>query len=250
MLTLQDADFAAVVERVAHARRGQITSALVGRVGNRVIAGPFAGMQLPLRSGRGEGDLATRLLGCYEAELHPAIEKAIARRPVTVVNVGCGDGYYAAGLALRLPGAHVFAFDIDEASQEVSRQAAALCGVGQRVTVGGECTPEALRALAARRGHALLMLDCEGAERDLLSPPTAAALGSADVIVECHDFVDRSISPTLCARFAATHAVERIREAGRDPSAYPILHGLSTLDRWIAVCEFRPETIPGWPAGA
>ena len=77
-----------------------------------VLSGPFKGMRYPLRSS-GQGGLLPKLLGTYERELSPAIERLISDRPTLVVNVGAAEGYYAVGLALRAPQAQVIAFEME-----------------------------------------------------------------------------------------------------------------------------------------
>jgi hypothetical protein len=41
--------------------------------------------------------------GCYEHELHGEIEQLVTRGFDAVLNIGCGEGYYAIGLARRMP---------------------------------------------------------------------------------------------------------------------------------------------------
>ena len=230
-----------ILLHAARARRIEITGEILRVSGPGVISGPFAGMRLPDASSWGDGDLAPKLLGCYEEELHPAIERAIARQPARVINVGCAEGYYAIGLARRLPQAKVFAFDIDAKAQEVCRAAAAENGVAERVTVGGLCTPEILRNLAGEPGRSLIFMDCEGGELTLLDAPTVTKLAASDVLVECHDFINRQITPTLLRLMGTNHAVEPVAEGARNPGRFPLLKSLSSLDRWLVMCEFRPE---------
>jgi hypothetical protein len=64
-----------------------------------------------------------------------------------------------------------------------------------------------------------------------------------DVIVECHDFLNSSITPTLQKRFAASHDVELISEGPRDPNQFPSLQRWQSTDRWLAVNENRPMTM-------
>ena len=80
-------------------RRAEITNVLFNTQKGNVLSGPFAGMAMLPESSWGDGDLAPKLLGCYEAELHPAIAKAISRKPKNIVNIGCAEGYYAVGMA-------------------------------------------------------------------------------------------------------------------------------------------------------
>lgn len=207
----------------------------------KVQDGPFAGMLLPVKASWGGGYLAPKIIGCYEAELHKAVEKAVARKPDVVINVGCAEGFYAIGLARRLPKARVHAFDISSEAQAACASAAAENGVTDRVTVHGLCDGPQLVELTRTSRRALIVMDCEGAERELLSEETAAALAHCDLIVELHDFVDRTITPTLTARFSRTHKTATIREGARDPSACDPLRTLGSFDRAMLVCEFRPE---------
>ena len=79
-----------------------------------VAAGPFAGMSYPVQAS--EGGRAPRLLGAYEASLHPVIETVIARAYRQVLDIGCAEGYYAVGLARRIPDTIVHARDSDLAA--------------------------------------------------------------------------------------------------------------------------------------
>ena len=237
-----------ILMHAAQERRAEINEEILRVAGPVVATGPFKGARLPVDSSWGEGDFTPKILGCYEEELHGAVERAIARKPVRVVNIGCAEGYYAVGLARRLPDAHVYAFDLDPKAQDICRRTAAENGVAGQVTVEGACTSDRLRALAAGVGRTLVVMDCEGGELGLLDEPTVAALAATDVIVECHDFINRAITPTLTRRLTATHMVETVREGARDPNRFAELRALGSLDRWLAVCEFRPEHMT-WLAG-
>lgn len=226
---------------IVSARIDELTWQLVQVVGTKVQAGPFAGMVLPELSSWSGGYLAPKILGCYEAELHDALEHAIAQQPDVVINVGCAEGYYAVGLARRLPNARTFAFDISTEAQAACTSAARMNGVGDRVTVLGECDARQLVELTRGCRRALLVIDCEGTEVQLLSAEALPQLRQCDIIVELHDFVDRSISATLGARLLPTHDVTAVREGPRDPAGVDILSRLGTLDRTLLVCEGRPE---------
>jgi hypothetical protein len=58
-------------------------------------------------------DASAKFLGTYEQELHGVIEKAMESHPKFVLNIGCAEGFYAVGLAIRLNDAQVFAADSD-----------------------------------------------------------------------------------------------------------------------------------------
>ncbi len=203
----------------------------------RVLAGPFAGMRCsPFASGSG---LLPKIAGTYELEIQPAVAASLARGYERVVNVGCGEGYYAVGYALRLPAAEIHAFDLDPLARQRLRGLARRNGVAGRVRVGARCRPEDLAALAGP--GCLVVSDCEGGEKELLDPLLAPRLAAADILVEMHDFVDQTISSTLLSRFSATHDIEIVAMRERDPSRLPLLAALSPEERRFAVWEGRPE---------
>jgi hypothetical protein len=227
----------------AQVRRTAIINTLLGLHAGTVVSGPFAGMKLLPEASWGDGDLSPKLLGCYEAELHPSIAKAVSRLPDVIVNLGCAEGYYAVGMARLLPHASVFAFDTSEQGQDICRRAAAANEVGERVRVAGTCDGEQLcRILTQPRRH-LLIVDCEGAELELLDPVRVPEILQCDMIVECHDFVKQGITQALIDRFSPSHDIENIMEGARDPNQFASLRGWRSMDRWLAVNEGRPMTM-------
>jgi hypothetical protein len=186
----------------------------VRRHGLEVTQGPFMGMKyLPGLEAR-SGDLITKLIGRYEAELQPALAAWPAADLKLVVNVGCAEGYYAVGLARMLPEARILAYDIDPLARRQCAELAVINGVEDRVTVESECTPEILAGLPP--ANVAILCDCEGCEKHLLDPDRAPTLRGWSMIVELHDFVDPAITNTICERFTASHEIELI------PSAAPV----------------------------
>jgi hypothetical protein len=227
----------------AQIRRTAIINTLLQAHGGNVISGPFAGMKLLPEASWGDGDLSPKLLGCYEAELHLSVAKAVSRLPDVIVNVGCAEGYYAVGMARLLPRASVLAFDASEQSQDICRRAAAANNVSDRVRVAGTCDAAQLRQVLTQARRYLLFVDCEGAELDLLDPVRVPEILKCDMIVECHDFVKQGITQTLIDHFTPSHDVENLIEGARDPNQFASLRGWQSIDRWLAVNEGRPVTM-------
>ena len=136
---------------LARYRAREIGGALYGKGGPLGRTGPFRGMTLLNHAS--EGNVAPKLLGCYEQELHDVIERCIETPYECVVNIGCGDGYYATGFARRMPSAEINAYDATEGRQALCRTMADENGVGERISVGGECGAVELQTLAGRRNH-------------------------------------------------------------------------------------------------
>ncbi len=216
-----------------------VEEAVVAANGLAVQSGPFRGMKYIQRS-MGSA-LLPKLAGSYEAELHGAMASAIAKQFERVVNIGCGEGYYAVGLARRLPLARVWAFDTDGPARAACRKLAEENGVAERVQVEGACGSEELRKLTAE--PALVVCDCEGYEMDLLAPANFAQPRACEIIVELHYSINAEISGTILARFSATHEAEVYEQTARDPRAYAGLNSLSTKQQRLAMDEFRPAGI-------
>ncbi|MGH2916590.1 MAG: hypothetical protein ACRDMX_16555 [Solirubrobacteraceae bacterium] len=208
----------------------------VRRHGLRVSGGPFAGMGYLPGLERSQGDLVAKLLGGYESELHGAIEAWRTSRLTTIVNVGCAEGYYAVGIASLMPDAQVLAYDIDPRARELCRRLAEHNEVADRVRIESACTPAGLLGLPA--AGVGLLCDCEGCELGLLDPESVPNLGGWPMIVELHDFVNPTITDTICARFRSSHEIELIRSAPPDPSPPELSY--MTGRRRRAVLNERP----------
>jgi hypothetical protein len=243
----ESVDHGMTILQIAHmatrARRQDLLAAFVRQHGWVVQSGPFAGTVLPELTSWGDGDLLPKLLGCYEAELHRTIAEIVAATPDLIVNVGAAEGYYAIGMSRLLPAATIYAFDTDTKSQEICRAAAGLNGLSSRVSVAGQCTPDLLQAIVPRGRAPVVICDCEGYERELIDPQRVPALRSATLVVECYDFIDAAITRTLVDRLSPSHTLGSVREGARDPNESSFLQGLNSLDRWLAVCEYRPLTM-------
>jgi hypothetical protein len=215
--------------------------ALRGRC--RVLGGPFAGMRYP-------AGFVPRLLfsgpyqvGSFELELHPAVERIVGERPATVVNVGSAEGYYAVGIAMRLPAARVIAFEADPALRSACARLAGLNGVAERLELRGLCTPADLAAVAPGGGGTAVIMDCEGAESELADPERAPWLREACLLIELHPAIDADVRARLEARFAGSHELEliaaEIRRASLFDSQLRPIRGLRRIDRELLVAEFR-----------
>jgi hypothetical protein len=217
-----------------------ISNTLLRQDGVVVQSGLFKGMAYGVSAT--EGALAARLLGTYESELHPHVLKVLSQKPSLIVDIGCAEGYYAVGLARLAPWARIQAFDISALARERCAQLAARNQVSERVAVGGELTAEGLEALASQ--GAFIFCDIEGAEADLLDPARTPSLARCSLIVETHPSIKPGVTQLLKERFAATHAIEEVRETVKDA---PPGHWLMTLplqDRFIATWEWRSQPTP------
>ena len=221
-------------------RSSVIASTYLQRQGSTVMQGPFAGMTYVANTT--EGALIPRLLGVYESELHPHIDAFAAEGIDCVIDVGCAEGYYAVGLARRMPTATIHAHDISEMARAACANLAQQNGVADRVIVGGEFQPEDFQRFAGRK--ALVIVDAEGAEVDILDPARGPALTGLNIIVETHDLFRPGALQTLMERFSPTHDIVRVDQGLKVYERPWWLQDLNHLDQLLAVWEFRTRPTP------
>jgi hypothetical protein len=220
-----------------------IGSTLVAHSGANVQDGPFKGMTYV--AAPSEGGLAPKLLGVYEAALHDVFLTASEEGYDVVLNVGCAEGFYAVGCARLLPDVPVLAWDIDPVARRKCLELAKLNGVEARIDLRerfeAQHVTQVCRELSARLGRrpkGLLVMDCEGAEFELLDPQ-AGDFGWLDLIVEVHPGKGRA-----AGRFESTHRIEERRVQTIVPKLPPWLENLGHLDQLLAVWEWRAAPTP------
>ncbi len=229
-----------VLRLAAMWRSTALAATYVARNGPVVMHGPFAGMTYV--SEATEGALIPRLLGVYESELHPHIQAFAAEGLDCVVDVGCAEGYYAVGLARLMPQVTVYAHDISEPARAACADLAAKNEVADRVRIGGEFQPEDFQRFAGRR--ALVMVDAEGAEADILDPVRGPALAGLNIIVETHDVFRPGTLQTLMDRFSPTHDIMRVDQRQKTYDQPWWLEELTQLDQLLAIWEWRLQPTP------
>lgn len=186
----------------------RIVSFFIDRCRDRGVVnwGPFAGAPAT------EDSLAhcwMRLLGVYEFYLHPAVEVALLAKPPVVVDVGASSGYYSIGMAYRLPGSRHFAFEMQENERESLARTAPK--INTPINLRGLCTPADLVEIAQSEQRGFLVMDCEGAERDLLSDQVHSCLKNWTILLEVHDWHAPGAGEEIYERFQKTHKIQTIR---------------------------------------
>lgn len=214
----------------------------------RVKHGPFKGLQYPRLKNVTETNLFCKLLGCYESETHNAINDLVTRGYSQIINIGCAEGYYTVGMALRCPEAKIFAYDINQDVLSQCKEMARLNGVLDRVTWGSFVDKDVLRKFPFE-GRALIICDCEGYESELFDRDLVDVLAGHDVFVEVHDGLDITISDNIKSSYAATHDILHIFESTNYERFhnydYPELKSIPAQERFSLISEDRRDS-NGW----
>jgi hypothetical protein len=203
--------------------------------------GVFAGMKYPQMKSAGS-TMFPKLIGSYERELEPVLERICSQRYTEIVDIGCAEGYYAVGLAMRQEKAKIYAFDTDPDAIQLCCDMAALNAVSDRLVTGTFCDTATLTSLPLT-DKALIISDCEGYEKQLFTTDAARQLAKHDLLIEVHDLLDISISSHLTNVFEATHRIERYSSIDDLQKAvtynYPELNHLDLTTRKILFAEKR-----------
>ena len=206
------------------------------------MGGPFAGMNYASCAASGS-TLLPKLLGCYEQELHGAIQYMLTRKYSLIIDIGCAEGYYAIGFARQMTESKVIAIDTDEEALQRCRAMAEANDVLSRVEVRSSCTRRDLLSLPEKYG--LIFCDCEGYEEKLFDGGAQGALAHYDILIEVHDFIRPFLLAKLRESLGSTHSVELIRTVPDwiRPVVYPQapLQDLPGDEQIALMSEIRPS---------
>ncbi len=178
-----------------------------------VVSGPF------------KGAIATesatiydwnKLMGVYEFYLHPYIDAVNKANPPVCIDVGAAQGYYTLGLAYRLPNSLHIAYEMDDGERKKLLSAMSGLDLGQKIEIRGECTLNSLKRDVLSSETGFLLMDCEGAEKDLLTEAVHDALSQWIILLEVHDFHAPGAGETIIEIFKESHDISLCWS--RDPS--------------------------------
>lgn len=202
-----------------------------------VLAGPFKGLSYSNHAA--DKLLLHRLFGAYECELHGAVERLCSAPHDSVVVAGAGEGYYAVGLARRLPQARVHAYEGYQWARHLLKQMVARNRVQDRVRVGGYVTPAELARVLDQTANPAVICDVEGYEQELMDPVAVPGLARATILLELHEHMVPGLTDEIRRRFSGTHRIEEFHSRPRTLADLPSGVSLSAEDGLWAIDEDR-----------
>ena len=209
----------------------------------RVHGGPFKGMIF-------HSPTLPMLMGTYEMETRPAIERIRDFEIDRVINIGAAAGFYAIGFARLFPRADIHAFEAEACFQTMMEQNETRNSMPDRILPCGRCTITDVARLTDSPGLTIVVIDVEGAEVELLDPVKAPSLAQSLVFVELHDIHLPGCTDTIRERFHETHDIQEYFSAERKLPAFPFHWMTVALLRWIpgyqkALVASMGESRPG-----
>lgn len=205
----------------------------------KVINGPFKGLNYKDVKACGSTFVA-KLAGSYECEINIFIDRIIEKQYNEIWDIGCAEGYYAVGLAQKIPRAKVIAFDIDKNAQEECRKLSLSNNV--EVVVRGECNAVEINSTDFSNG--LIISDCEGYELPLFTNVNISEL-KLDYLIEIHEWpLINDVADKIRLLFESTHTISVIKSISDLNKAHNLRFDfgvLTLVDRYNIVREGRGE---------
>jgi len=191
---------------------GDLRTYLKNTGGIRVLNGPFKGM-LYVEKSYGSS-WAPKVLGSYEQELHSIINSLQLESYKCIIDIGCAEGYYLAGMAhmAREKGISIEIHGYDLNNQAV-QTANKLCSMNN-LEAKAHCKRYELDE--AKDDNILFIIDIEGDEFELLGRETIWRLKSCSFLVEVHEPKgSRDMLNQLCDAFSCSHNTKVINAVPR-----------------------------------
>jgi hypothetical protein len=176
-----------------------------------IAAGPFKGLNYPSLEAGGF-TIAPKLFGTYEIEIQGFVEEICNGKYSTIINIGCAEGYYAVGFALRISDINVYAYDINEKARELCLEMATTNSVKDKIKIEEIFTMRTIHTIISKN-PGFIFCDCGGAEEFIFYNDGENWLNlitNFDLLIEIHDNVHPGISKYIYNLFSESHDIQII----------------------------------------
>ncbi|ARD60011.1 hypothetical protein Y71_08805 [Kosakonia radicincitans DSM 16656] len=205
--------------------------------------GPFKGLHLDRDTWWGKLDLGSQCLGLYEKEILNLIEATEAGRFSTFIDIGAADGYYAIGMLVSGKIGKTICFEQTEKGRAVIAENWKKNHSVGELTILGEANAASFASLRAQDlDNALVLIDIEGFEFELLTDEVLNLLKSCTVIIEIHHWMDDFLAKYNAFLRNAAHYfdIETVQRVERETSNLPELRDFTDDNRLLLTSERRP----------
>ena len=204
----------------------------------KVQNGPFKGMIYECKLFW--GNIYPKLIGSYESELFGIINKLLRYNFDNVINVGCAEGYYAVGFALKSNVEKVIAVDPLKSSRKEVISLSEKNEVEDRIEL--KIWTSAKRLSDWVKERTLIIMDCEGSEVGYLKNHPSTNFHKAYILCEIHDFsAHPNIGIDLINRFEKTHKIKILKQQKRESKQYKIIESFDERMKAKLLDEQRPK---------
>ena len=207
----------------------------------KVQQGLFGGLQLDKDTWWGKNDLGAQCLGLYEKEV---LDLIAATGPYdTFLDIGAADGYYAVGLLHAKMAKRAICFEISKDGQRAINENWLINKCPGEIEIHGEANEQTIASVATQLSdNTLALIDIEGFEFQLLSQEVIATLGTCNVVVEIHNWVDgfENKYSALLKDLDRFFDIKIISPSERNTQTIELLRSYTDDNRLLVSSERRP----------
>lgn len=187
-------------------------------LGTTILHGPFKGMKYLSRSSNSA--YIPKILGIYEKEIYSVLLDFLNKSDL-FINIGCAEGYYAVGSALRYPHLNIITYDIDKESRQFLSKLKTKNDV-QNINIKKKFSDTEFSFIQnSSYQNFTYLIDIEGEELNIFSK-YYNHFNNSYFIIELHDKSSKKIESYLKKFFSQTHSTYSIPIKNKLISDLPI----------------------------
>lgn len=233
---------------INHAKK-KVFRIIENNFGKLIGFGPFKGM-IYEQSWWGGYDRISKVLGVYELDVLNKLVGLFKDYPnSTFIDIGAADGYYSIGFLFSGLTKNVYAYEIEEMGRRAIFKNAKENNCQGFIKICSEANIAAIRdSLNSCANHAIVLIDIEGAEYNLLCDDFLDLLKSCHVLIELHPFFIKDgikKENDLIEKCEKLFHIEKIYRDSYNPNHFECLNKLTDDERLLALSEGRAYN-PKW----
>ena len=210
--------------------------------GYKVAYGEFKEMDVQKCNEWSKTDLIPFLLGTYEQPVLNQLIQFSKQNNNAFIDIGAGDGYFSNGMGYANFFKKIYAFEINQNSQENIKENARANNCINRINIFGEANYIILKDIINNHKTVVVKIDIEGREFEFLNEEVLNLLSKSFVVIELHpsSIVDgENKEKRLIENCKNFFDLSWIRRENYNPNFFKELDKFTDEERLIALGEGR-----------
>ncbi len=212
--------------------------------GSSIIYGHFSDVKLPNSSFWNSIDHPSIILGLYEQEvIHFIVDSCLTKNINLFVNIGAADGYYTVGLLKKKFVEKAICYELRKEGRDSILVNCELNNIDKsKIEIRGKASPDFYKDLPDNLTRAVILIDIEGFEFELLTQDALRSIRDAIIIIELHPHLFENGEAEilkLVERAESIFNIDFINPGSRNPHDFSELNFLSDNDKWLLCSEGR-----------
>ena len=226
--------------------KNKVLNKIILEHGHQVAYGTFKGMKLSKNTYWSKNDIITHILGVYEKHVLKKIIEFSKKGNYPFIDIGAADGYFAIGMAFSETFKKIYAFEIDEEGRRSLNRNIENNLCKDKVVVDIEANFETLKEIVDKNKSAVILIDIEGSEFDLLDDNLLQLLSNCYIVCELHPTLSANgfeKQNMLINNAKAFFDVSIIQRESYCPNKFSELNEFTDEERLIAFGEGRENNM-------